>query len=113
LCTLGGAYSGNIVTTVSLDTLDISNKASRKVTARITDDNRLFILDGTTTVHSGTILNDGTFELISQFVPASGRGKVRGKRIELEFTSGSLLVTDANGVPIVNTVRNKVVLTRR
>jgi hypothetical protein len=46
-------------------------------------------------------------------VSGSGTAKIRGKRIELEFSSTALLATDSTGLPIANTVTNKMVLTRK
>jgi hypothetical protein len=111
---LAGRYSGNNVTTLSLTTPELSNKTTRKVTARITDDNRIYILDGTQAIFGGIILNDGTFDLSSPTVAsASGTAKIRGKRIELEFGGPSLIASDFAATAIPNTVRNRVVLTRR
>src|SRR4030095_12789442 len=43
---LVGRYGGNIITTVSLTNPELTNKSGRKATARITDDNRIYIIDG-------------------------------------------------------------------
>lgn len=111
---LAGRYTGSIVTTLSLVTPELSNKSSRKVTARITEDNRIYILDGSQAIFGGIILNDGTFDLSSPTVPSGGgTAKIRGKRIELEFDGPSLIVSDFSSTPIPNTVRNRIVLTRR
>ena len=61
------------------------------------------------------ILNYGLFELNAGVNAPLGGGtaKIQGKRIELEFNSTPLLATDAKGLPIANTVSNKIVLTRK
>ena len=109
-----GRYAGGVVTTLSLTDLELSNKSSRKITARITEDNLIYILDGTQAIFSGVILNDGTFDLSGQLLPSAfGKGKIRGKRIELEFSGAALFASEPSGMPIPNTVRNRINLTRR
>ena len=79
---------------------ELSSKTSRKVTAQITADGQIYILDGELNAGANSPLGGGT-------------AKIQGKRIELEFNSTPLLATDAKGLPIANTVSNKIVLTRK
>jgi hypothetical protein len=110
---LVGKYGGNIVTTLSLTDPELSNKSARKATARITDDNRIYILDGSQAIFAGIILNNGVFDLNSQSTSTGGQAKILGKRIELQFNTTALFAADITGTPVPNTVKNKVVLTRR
>jgi len=110
---LVGRYGGNIVTTVSLTNPELTNKSGRKATARITDDNRIYIIDGSQAIFAGVILNNGVFNLNSLNTSAGGQAKIQGKRIQLEFDTTSLFAADIAGTPVLNTVRNKVVLTKR
>jgi hypothetical protein len=110
---LVGKYGGNIVTTVSLTNPELSNKSGRKATARITEDNRIYIIDGSQAIFAGVILNNGIFDINSQSTSAGGQAKIQGKRIQLEFNTASLFAVDITGTPVANTVTNKVVLTRR
>jgi hypothetical protein len=110
---LVGRYGGNIITTVSLTNLELTNKSGRKATARITDDNRIYIIDGSQAIFAGVILNNGVFNLNSLNTSTGGQAKILGKRIQLEFDTTSLFAADIAGTPVLNTVKNKVVLTRR
>jgi len=111
---LTGKYSGNNVITLSLTNPDLTNKVSRKVSAVITEENRIYILDGAQAIFSGVILNEGPFDLSSVFnLQAAGTAKIRGKRIELEFNTNNLPAADTAGMPIPNVVANKIVLTRK
>jgi hypothetical protein len=110
---LVGKYGGNIITTVSLTNTELTNKSGRKATARITDDNRIYIIDGSQAIFAGVILNNGIFALSAQSTSAGGQATIHGKRIELEFNSAALFASDITGTPVLNTVKNKVVLTRR
>jgi hypothetical protein len=110
---LAGRYGGNIVTTVSLTSPELTNKSGRKATARITDDNRIYIIDGSQAIFAGVILNNGIFDMNTLSTSTGGQAKIQGKRIQLEFDTTSLFATDVAGTPVLNTVKNKIVLTRR
>lgn len=111
---LTGRYAGTNLTTVSLTNAELTNKTTRKVTARITEENLIYIIDGTQAIFSGVILNDGTFDVSSPLaLRAAGSGKVRGKRIELEFNGPTVTAFETTGTPIPHTVKNRIVLNRK
>jgi hypothetical protein len=112
---LVGTYAGTNAVTLKLATPELSNKAARKVTARITADNQIHILDGAQAILTGVILNDGMFEVNAGFGTLQGAGtaKIQGKRIQLEFNAQPVIAFDSKGVLVPNTVSNKIVLTKK
>ena len=94
------------MTTVTVTDPAMSMKSSRKVTARINDDGELILLDGTDGIITGYILNSGEFSLtLPDGITVTGTAVIRGRRIELEYTTGSHAAVTASGATVANTIK--------
>jgi hypothetical protein len=109
-----GAYAGTIVTTVNVTVPALSAKSSRKVTAQMDADGSIVLLDGTEGIITGYILSSGQFSLVlPDGLEVTGTALIRGRRIQLEFDSGSYSAVSSSGAPVPNTVKKTLTLTRR
>jgi hypothetical protein len=110
----GGSYVGTIVTTATVTDPALSAKSSRKVTARLNGDGDLVLLDGTDAIITGYILSSGEFSLVlPDGSTVTGIAVIRGRRITLEYISGSHAAVTAWGATVPNTIKQTLILTRR
>jgi hypothetical protein len=110
----GGSYAGKIVTTVTVTDPAMSAKSSRKVTARINPDGELVLLDGTDGIITGSISASGEFSLtLPDASTVTGTGVIHGRRITLEYMTGSYGAVTSSGASVANTVKETLILTRR
>jgi hypothetical protein len=109
-----GFYTGKIVTTVTVTDPAMSAKSSRKVTARINADAEVVLLDGTDGIITGSILPSSEFSLtLPDASTVTGTAVIRGRRITLEYVTGSYAAVTSSGASVANTVKETLILTRR
>src|SRR5206468_2405409 len=58
-----GRYTGNATTALIAGVPAVSDKTSHRIAARIDAEGLILVLDGTSELHAGVILNDNTFEV--------------------------------------------------
>ena len=114
---LAGRYTGVASLTVAVNDPNVANESIRKVTARITAEGRIVILDGTTNIYAGLILDDGTFDLAIGLtevgvVRVQGKAGVSGKHVRFRFKGPSLPAVDEVFTRLDNTVTTELALIR-
>ena len=116
--TLAGRYRGLVTSTLTVEKPAAVNRTSRKVTARITREGRIVILDGTTNIYAGQIFNDGIFDLgvgVNVFGAvrrAQGKATLTAQGLQLTLPGATLPAIDEGSTPVKNEVTNEIILTR-
>ena len=116
---LPGRYSGTLKKTTEVPGAALTNSpTAQKIAARITDDNRIYIImsatPGQSFVFSGALNGDGTFQInIAPFAsaPATGTADIVGKKVKLSFSATFGAETET-GQPVIYTDRYSITLTR-
>lgn len=109
--TLAGRYTGTLAVEGIVDDPMVKTKATRRIAARITPDNRITILDGVLPLF-GVLLNDGTLDINYNISPIQSTAKIRGKRITIKLTEISPERTDIVGESISSGSNVTITLTR-